>query len=131
MNLVGSLIRVHCYRKLDRAFTFELAVQKEQKLVTDGVYSIVRHPSYLGGLLAGLGWYVTQLTPGCWLHEFIGIMPNTPRGTTMFWVILIVPGLYGFFGRIRTEEEMLKKGFDKQWEDWAKRVPYKLVPGVW
>ncbi|KAL1726805.1 hypothetical protein EV714DRAFT_218595, partial [Schizophyllum commune] len=26
-------------------FTFELAVQKEQKLVTDGVYGIVRNPS--------------------------------------------------------------------------------------
>ncbi|TRM69970.1 hypothetical protein BD626DRAFT_390695 [Schizophyllum amplum] len=130
MNLVGSLIRVHCYRKLDRAFTFELAVQKEQKLVTDGAYGIVRHPSYTGGLLAGLGCFMTQLSSGCWLHEYIGIMPATPLGTTIFWVALVVPGLYGFASRIKSEDEMLKKGFGKQWEEWVTRVPYKLIPGV-
>ncbi|KAL1671314.1 hypothetical protein EV122DRAFT_295553 [Schizophyllum commune] len=130
MNLAGTLVRIHCYRKLDRAFTFELAVHEEQKLITDGAYSIVRHPSYTGGLLAGMGCFMAQLTPGCWLHEYSGLVPTSPLGTTLFWLALVIPGLYGFASRIKTEDEMLKKNFGKQWEEWARRVPYKLIPGV-
>ncbi|KAI0628343.1 hypothetical protein C8Q77DRAFT_1068342 [Trametes polyzona] len=132
MNLAGTFIRIHCYRRLDRAFTFELAIQKEQKLVTDGAYGIVRHPSYTGGFLAGIGCFMAQLSPGCWLHEFLGLSTvlTSPLRTALFWAALLGPGLYGLASRIRTEDEMLKKAFGKEWEGWARRVPYALIPGV-
>ncbi|KAL1725873.1 hypothetical protein EV714DRAFT_277105 [Schizophyllum commune] len=80
LNLAATLLRVHCYHRLDRHFTFELAVQKEQKLVTDGVYGIVRHPSYSATILACIGYSVAQFFPGSWLYEYLGVMPTTALG---------------------------------------------------
>lgn len=33
--------------------------------------------------------------------------------------------------RVAKEEQMLKRAFGKQWREWAKRVPYKLFPGIY
>ncbi|VDN49625.1 unnamed protein product [Gongylonema pulchrum] len=55
-----------CLRKLAMAhakggFTHQVAVQKrsEHRLITDGVYGLVRHPGYLGWLIWSLGTQVT------------------------------------------------------------------------
>ncbi|KAL1748866.1 hypothetical protein HDZ31DRAFT_71405 [Schizophyllum fasciatum] len=125
LNLVGTLLRIHCYRKLDRLFTFELAVQKEQKLVTDGVYGIVRHPSYTAVLTACIGCYAAQLCPGSWLYEYAGFAPTAALGTFLMALLTV-----GIGERILTEDDMLRKGFGEQWEEWAKRVPYRLIPGI-
>jgi protein-S-isoprenylcysteine O-methyltransferase Ste14 len=33
--------------------------------------------------------------------------------------------------RMNKENTMMKKEFGKEWEEWAKNVPYQLVPGVY
>ena len=125
MNLAATLVRVHCYHRLDRHFTFELAVQKEQKLVTDGIYGIVRHPSYSATILACIGYSVAQFCPGSWLYEYLGVVPTVALGTGLSAIVAAI-----FEERIRTEDVMLKKSFGEQWEEWAKRVPYRIIPGV-
>ncbi|KAL1757625.1 hypothetical protein FB107DRAFT_208912 [Schizophyllum commune] len=125
LNLAGTLLRVHCYRKLDRHFTFELAVQKEQKLVTDGVYGIVRHPSYSAAIVACIGFYMAQLCPGSWLYEYFGVAPTAALGTGLFATMVV-----GLGKRIQTEDDMLKNNFGEQWQEWAKRVPYRIIPGL-
>ncbi|KAI4519658.1 hypothetical protein K525DRAFT_205546 [Schizophyllum commune Loenen D] len=127
LNAIGTLIRVHCYRKLGRAFTFELAIRREQALVTDGAYSIVRHPAYTGGYIAIAGWFLAQMSSGCWAREYLA----ASLGATALWLGVLLPLLVGTFVRIDAEETMLKEGFGEEWEVWAKRVPYKLVPRVW
>jgi len=52
MVTVGGLIRLECYRRLGRMFTFEMSIRKEHILVTSGPYGVVRHPGYTGALLA-------------------------------------------------------------------------------
>ena len=37
----------------------------------------------------------------------------------------------GALRRIREEEQALRTRFKWEWEAWAERVPYKLVPGVY
>ena len=32
--------------------------------------------------------------------------------------------------RIPVEDAMLKKHFGKDWNEWAKATPYRLIPGV-
>ena len=80
---------------------------RTDKIVTTGVYSIVRHPQYLGGLLAHVGisfllsaWYSLLFTP--------------------LMVILI-------FLISRKEEEELVKEFGKEYEDYKEKVPM-LIP---
>ena len=80
---------------------------RTEKVVTIGVYSIVRHPQYLGGLLAHAGisfllsaWYSLLVTP------------------LMVVLIYLIS---------RKEEEELIKEFGKEYEDYKKKVPM-LMP---
>jgi protein-S-isoprenylcysteine O-methyltransferase Ste14 len=52
---LGGYIRYSCFRALGRLFTFEMTIRDEHTLITDGPYSIVRHPSYTGALLTLIG----------------------------------------------------------------------------
>lgn len=51
----GALIRRRCFKALGDSFTFEVKVTDRQKIVNDGIYAYIRHPSYSGGLLYNLG----------------------------------------------------------------------------
>ena len=80
---------------------------RTEKIVTIGVYSIVRHPQHLGGLLAHVGislllsaWYSLLFTP--------------------LMVVLI-------YLLSRKEEEELIREFGKEYEDYKKEVPM-LIP---
>ena len=82
-------------------------IHRTETIVTVGVYSIVRHPQYLGGLLAHLGisfllsaWYSLLLTP------------------IMIVLIYLIS---------RKEEEELIKEFGKEYEDYKRKVPM-LIP---
>lgn len=76
---------------------------RAERIVTSGVYSVVRHPQYLGGLLAHVGisflffaWYSLLSTP------------------LMVLLIFLIS---------RKEEKELVKEFGKEYEDYAKKVP--------
>lgn len=55
MITLGGCIRYSCFRALGRLFTFEMSIRDEHELITDGPYSVVRHPSYTGALLTLIG----------------------------------------------------------------------------
>lgn len=38
---------------------------------------------------------------------------------------------YGLMWRTRVEDEVLKKEFGKEWEEWSTRVRWRLCPGVY
>ncbi|KAL0575403.1 hypothetical protein V5O48_006574 [Marasmius crinis-equi] len=129
--MVGGLIRVHCFRALGASFTFELSVQKDHKLVTSGLYSVVRHPSYTGAVIS-LGFAALQhLSRGSWVRES-GIL-DVPWGRFVIFVwfggIAVMMGT--LMMRIKSEEGILHKEFGEKWEKWREDVPYKLLPGVY
>ena len=87
-------------------------IQKErgQKVITTGPYAIVRHPLYFGGL-----FYVaaTSLVLGS------------------FWGLATVPLVaFGFAVRIGIEEKALRDGL-QGYDDYARRLRWRLVPFVW
>lgn len=55
MISLGGYLRFICFRALGRLFTFEMSIRDEHELITDGPYSIVRHPSYTGAVLTLIG----------------------------------------------------------------------------
>jgi len=76
-------------------------------IITTGVYSIVRHPQYLGGLLAHLG---------------ISILLSA------FYSLLLTPMIIAVVYLIsRKEEKEILKEFGKEYEDYRGKVPM-LVP---
>jgi protein-S-isoprenylcysteine O-methyltransferase Ste14 len=126
----GGWMRAMCYRKLGKQFTFEVNIRKDHKLVATGPYAVVRHPSYTAGSMVGIGALCFHGSRGSWVRES-GILD------TMIGRILA----YGFAGlltiwvwmlkkRWETEDRVLKKEFGQQWDEWAQRVPYAILPGI-
>lgn len=78
--------------------------QRADALNTTGIYSVVRHPLYVGNFFIWLG---VSTFVRCW------------------WLSLIFILLFVLFYEriIFTEEEFLRKEYGKAWEDWAARTP--------
>ena len=129
--LAGASIRVACYRALGAHFTFDLSLQEDHKLITDGPYAIVRHPSYTGFLLIAVGAMLTQLGPSSyWVQTGMWMTSSGKAAGFVYMVIVALSGIITF-ARIGKEDAMLQETFKEEWDEWAKRVPCKLVPYVY
>ncbi|HEY1372053.1 MAG TPA: isoprenylcysteine carboxylmethyltransferase family protein [Candidatus Binatia bacterium] len=84
--------------------------ERGQKVIDTGVYSVVRHPMYTGALLLMIGMPL-------WLESYAGVI-----FTALPIAILVV--------RITIEEGFLKRQL-AGYEDYTKRVRYRLVPFIW
>jgi protein-S-isoprenylcysteine O-methyltransferase Ste14 len=85
-------------------------VESNQKVVSTGVYSVVRHPMYFGNVVMMIG---------------------VPLALGSYWALLfVIPGLCVLAARIVDEEKMLTLELDG-YDEYAQRVHYRLVPGVW
>ena len=131
--VVGAAMRQVCYDALGRFFTFQLAVFKEHKLVTRGPYSLVRHPSYTAFLVARAGLSVVQVFPGSYVFES-GLLSThwwtaITIGLWEAWILSIVFEIVVL--RIPREDAVLKTEFGREWEVWAEKTPYRLVPYIY
>ncbi|KAF5314457.1 hypothetical protein D9619_011939 [Psilocybe cf. subviscida] len=129
--ILGGFLRWRCFREMGAHFTFHVTVLEKHKLITTGPYAYVRHPSYSGGVLIDLGLWPWLFLPGSWATE------SSISASPWFWLVLAPCLTFGvtvvpmIFGRIKAEDEILMKQFGKEWEKWAKDVPYRLIPGVY
>lgn len=126
----GAAIRVASYNAMGRHFTFQLSVLKEHKLITHGPYSIVRHPGYTGAITGLLGLAVALLSPESWLRESGFLEFASGRGLAVFWLAILVLLVARYPFRAAEEDRVMRGHFGKEWEEWARNVPYKLIPGI-
>lgn len=107
----GLIIRIWSIRTLGKYFGNDVRVLADHQLIEDGLYSIVRHPSYLGALLTGFGIAVfLQVHWGLWI---------TP-----------ITLLASYGRRIAVEEDLLGKEFGDRYREYQNRT-YRIVPWVW
>ncbi|ESK92977.1 hypothetical protein Moror_8980 [Moniliophthora roreri MCA 2997] len=127
----GGFIRYACYRELGRLFTFEMSIRKEHRLVTTGPYALVRHPGYTGVVCTVMGIAILHLAPGSWANE-CGIL-STKLGKFAMILYLGVTGLVtvGLLKRMEKEDVALREIFKHGWDEWAKKVPWRLFPGIY
>ncbi|KAI0826925.1 hypothetical protein BC628DRAFT_1319269 [Trametes gibbosa] len=130
--MAGGLLRLACYRTLGKHFTFEVTIREDHRLVTNGPYSFVRHPSYTGMVMVVLGTIVSSFSRGSALRESGVLLTPLGKLFAMAWVIdmLYVPVVMVFF-RVKTEDGILRKQFGSEWDKWVKRTPYALFPGIY
>jgi protein-S-isoprenylcysteine O-methyltransferase Ste14 len=93
-------------------FSLTVRIQKERghAVATGGPYRFVRHPSYVGGILFELA---APILLGSW------------------WAL--IPGMLNailFVVRTALEDKTLQAELDG-YQDYAARVRYRLLPGVW
>lgn len=87
-----------------------ITVEEGQKVISTGLYGLVRHPMYVGVLIMMLG---------------------IPLALDSWWgLVILVPGVIGLVFRILDEEKMLKQELDG-YSEYVQKVHYRLVPYVW
>ena len=87
-----------------------ITVEADQKLVSTGLYGLVRHPMYAGALI---------------------MMVGIPLALDSYWgLVCMIPGLVVLAFRILDEEKALKQELDGYIE-YTQQVRSRLVPGVW
>ncbi|TFK50602.1 hypothetical protein OE88DRAFT_1736112 [Heliocybe sulcata] len=127
----GALVRYWCYRTLEKDFTFTLALRKDHKLGTSGPYAIVRHPSYTGYIAAFTGVWVCWFGRGSWVRES-GVLDSVVGGAAVGAIFAAGLSLvYLCLTRPVREDRVLRGQFGKEWDEWARRVPYRLFPYIW
>jgi protein-S-isoprenylcysteine O-methyltransferase Ste14 len=111
MALLGLAIRVHVVGSAAPGTSGRTTrAPRAEALSTTGLYSIVRHPLYLGNYLMYLG--VVLLPRALWLVVIFNLA---------FWL---------YYERIMyAEEEFLRRRFGADFEEWASRVP-AFVPAL-
>ncbi|KAG8212877.1 hypothetical protein J3R82DRAFT_11209 [Butyriboletus roseoflavus] len=127
----GGIIRVQCYRTLGPHFTFVQCIRKEHKLVTTGPYAVVRHPGYASLLMCFVGSCVVFGGPESWVRASGVLGVRWIRVVAAGWCLLKVAGFVTLFRRSTEEDQFLSERFGKEWEHWARRVKYKLVPFIY
>lgn len=107
---VGGALRLYPVFVLGNRFSGLVAIQSGHTLVTTGVYSVIRHPSYLGLVAIMLGW-------GLAFRSWVGIA----------LALLMVPVL---LVRIKAEEALLHEHFGTEYEAYRARTS-RLIPGIY
>ncbi|KAJ7046900.1 hypothetical protein C8F04DRAFT_1062108 [Mycena alexandri] len=127
--ILGTYIRLDCFRTLQQFFTFDLTIHPEHKLVTDrGFYRYVRHPAYTGSLLITAGLSLSHMTKGNWSTECGPLLIPCSGfiiGSSWFlWTLAV--GL----SRVDAEDKEMRKLFPQEWDAWAFNVPWWFLPGL-
>jgi len=99
-------------KRTNRFFSSVVRIQNDrgQKVCKDGPYMFVRHPGYVGGMI------------------YMVAMPFMLGSPLAAW--LAVPQVIALVVRTHFEDRMLKKGLPG-YAAYAKKVRWKLLPGVW
>jgi protein-S-isoprenylcysteine O-methyltransferase Ste14 len=107
---VGGALRIWPVFVLGRRFSGLVAIQPGHTLVTNGVYGVIRHPSYLGLLVNSLGWALA-------FRSGIGVLLTA---------LAVVP----LIARIRAEETLLRSQFGSEYDAYCSRT-WRLIPGLY
>ena len=110
VSAAGGALRLWPVFVLGHRFSGLVAIQPGHTLVTTGIYRIVRHPSYLGLLVASLGWVLA-------FRSGIGVLLTA---------LTLVP----LIARIRAEERLLLTQFGAEYDAYRGRTS-RLVPGIY
>ena len=109
--IAGAALRLWAVITLGQYFTYVVHVSGDQKVVDTGPYAWLRHPSYTGGALEGIG---------IGLSMRYGLAP------------VIVGGgmLASYLIRIAVEEKALAEGIGEPYRAYMARTK-RLIPFVW
>jgi len=96
---------------LGTMWSITLEVREGHRLVTSGLYGLVRHPMYLALLVYGLGIAIGT--------------PNWFAGPAYLLATILLVAL-----RLGPEEQLMREEFPAEYDAYAKTTK-RLIPGVW
>jgi protein-S-isoprenylcysteine O-methyltransferase Ste14 len=108
--IAGGALRIWPVFVLGNRFSGLVAIQPGHQLVTDGIYGVIRHPSYLGLLVSSFGWALA-------FRSLAGVV---------LAALMLVP----LVARIRAEETLLHAQFGHAYDAYRARTS-RLIPGLY
>ncbi len=111
VGVAGVALRWWAISLLGAQFTRHLQVAPDHRLVVDGPYRYVRHPSYTGTILM-----------------FTGVGIGLGNACSLLACFLL-PAI-GYIRRIPPEEALLRGELGEPYAGYARRT-HRLVPGIW
>ncbi len=108
---IGMIIRADSIYKLKDNFTPNVIYITKARLIKDGIFGLIRHPSYLGA-------YFTMIGTALLFESLITFI--------VFSIILLLAYAY----RIYFEEKQLLKFFKNKYLKYKKRT-WKMFPYIW
>jgi protein-S-isoprenylcysteine O-methyltransferase Ste14 len=108
--ILGGVLRLWPVFVLGRRFSGLAAIQKNHQLVTTGIYSFIRHPSYLGLIVNSLGWALA-------FRSIVGLILTA---------LMLIP----LVARMRSEEALLISQFGGAYEAYRARTS-RLIPWIY
>lgn len=109
--ILGLALRTWAIYTLGSYFTMHLSIQKEHKIIRNGPYKYIRHPSYVGAFLTYLGTTI-------FLHAWFALIAAA--------VILPIAWLR----RMHYEEKLLIEEFGEEYKSYCRSVK-RVIPGLW
>jgi len=108
--LSGYWIRSVAAHTLKKQFSYFVTIQEHHQLITSGIYSLIRHPVYLGTILAVVGMFMIFST----------------------WFGLTFVFLYSgiLIHRMSLEEKLLFKYFGSVYQEYSLKS-FRLIPHIY
>jgi protein-S-isoprenylcysteine O-methyltransferase Ste14 len=110
MIVGGLMFRIWSIRTLGRFFTATVQIVEGHRVIKQGPYAIVRHPSYLGAYVTFIG---------------IGILLGSPMST----VYAILSMGLAYVWRVSVEEQTLLATFGQEYSEYRNKVK-AIIPGI-
>ena len=109
--ICGLLVRWIAIISLKHQFTVDVTIRKDHRIVSGGMYRIIRHPAYAGSLLSFLGL-------GLCFANYFSVL------------VIFLPICSAFLHRIHVEEKTLIGAFGDEYLNYC-RTTKRLVPGIY
>jgi protein-S-isoprenylcysteine O-methyltransferase Ste14 len=109
--VIGLWLFYRSHADLGTNWSITLEVREEHRLITEGVYRVVRHPMYSALVLYSVGQAL--------------VIPNWVAGPSNLLAFAVLLAL-----RIRAEERMMDERFGDEYAAYSARTK-RLIPGVW
>lgn len=108
VSFSGMIFRWTTIIQLKKAFTVDVAINQAHQLKTDGMFKMVRHPSYLG--------LITILTGFA-----LGM------NTLISFIVVVLPVFVAIMYRIKVEENLLVETFGEEYIKYSSSTK-KIIP---
>jgi protein-S-isoprenylcysteine O-methyltransferase len=109
--IVALVVRWTAIYTLGKSFSSNVAIRDSQTLNRSGLYRNLRHPSYLGLMLA---FVAVGIHSRNWISFFVATVPTTAA----------------LLYRIHVEERALIRAFGEQYSEYS-RTTKRLIPGIY
>jgi len=109
--LLGIIFRLYAIKTLGRYFTVNVTIREGHKIIKQGLYKYLRHPSYTGSLLSFVGFGIS-------LNNWVSFL------------IVMIPVTASFIRRMNIEERALTEQFGEEYITYKKQT-WRLLPFIY